>query len=255
MRPSRFSLPSLAPGQEFPPVDTAWGPESPAGGLLAMGGALDVETLCKAYGHGIFPWYGEGQPILWWSPNPRMVLQVSDFRLHRSFKQSLKKFCAHPACEIRFDSAFEQVITACAGSARAGHAEGVVDTWIVPAMVRAYCALHDAGHAHSVETWIDGRLVGGLYCVALGRAVFGESMFSRQADASKIALASLVSFCRAHGIGQIDCQQNTEHLASLGAHELARDAFVEKVRLQVLQSPPRWQFDNLYWNELLPARH
>ncbi len=240
-------LPWLEPGQDFPPVSQSWGQGSPAPGLLAAGGALDVDTLCRAYAQGIFPWFSREQPILWWSPDPRMVLRVADFRLHPSFRKTLRKFRKTPDCEIRVDSAFDQVISACAGSARAGQS----GTWIVPDMVGAYRALHRAGFAHSVETWMQGRLVGGLYCIALGKAVFGESMFSQQADASKIALAALVCLCRQHGIGQIDCQQNTPHLASLGAREMARDAFALQVSRALLQATSRWNFEPLYWDELL----
>ena len=239
-------LPWLEPGDDFPPVTQAWGASAEAPGLLAAGGQLDVPTLCQAYAEGIFPWFSTGQPILWWSPDPRMVLDVANFRLHRSLRKTLQKFMATPGCEVRIDSAFDQVIAACAGSAR----EGQSGTWIVPPMVRAYRALHRAGFAHSVETWIDGQLVGGLYCVALGKAVFGESMFTRVSDASKIALAALVCFCRQHGIRQIDCQQNTRHLASLGAQEMARAAFLERVRQARHEKPPHWHFEALYWQQL-----
>ena len=242
-----FPLTWLAPGQDFPAADQSWGEDSPAPGLLAAGGVLDVATLCRAYAQGIFPWFSKGQPILWWSPDPRMVLQVEEFRLHPSFRKTLRKFRKAPECEIRFDSAFEQVINACATSTRAGQAS----TWILPEMVSAYCALHHAGFAHSVETWVQGRLVGALYCVALGKSVFGESMFSEASEASKIALAALVCFCRHHGIRQIDCQQNTRHLASLGAREMARDLFVQQVAAGLTQPAPDWHFETLYWDELL----
>ncbi len=248
MTSAPLPLPWLAPGQDFPAPNQCWGPDSPAPGLLAAGGRLDVATLRRAYGQAIFPWFSAGQPILWWSPNPRMVLKVEDFRLHPSFKKTLRKFCRSTGCEIRIDSAFEQVIRACATRARTGQA----GTWIVPEMIAAYCALHHAGMAHSVETWMHGQLVGGLYCVALGKSVFGESMFSHWAEASKIALAALVCFCRHHSILQIDCQQNTRHLASLGAREMARDAFAAQVSAAVLQTAPDWNFEPLYWNELPP---
>lgn len=243
-------LPWLTPGQNFPPVGDAWGEKSPAPGLLAAGAALDVDTLYRAYSRGIFPWFSEGQPILWWSPNPRMVLDVSAFRLHPSFKKTLQNFRKAPGCEIRIDSAFERVIQACATSPRAGQA----GTWIVPEMKAAYGALHRAGLAHSVETWVDGELAGGLYCVALGKSVFGESMFSRAPNASKIALAALVGFCRTHAIGQIDCQQNTPHLASLGAREISRDLFTQQVAAGLSQAAPIWQFDAIYWRELFPPK-
>lgn len=237
----------LERGRDFPPVIQSWGADSPAPGLLAAGADLEVDTLRRAYSLGIFPWFSQGQPILWWSPDPRMVLQVDAFRLHPSFRKILRKFARNQDCEIRFDSSFEEVIACCATSPRAGQA----GTWIVPEMMVAYAALHRAGYAHSVETWIDNRLVGGLYCVALGKAVFGESMFSRASDASKIALAALVSFCRHHGVKQLDCQQNTPHLASLGAREVARAAFIEQFTAAMTCSPLRWNFETLYWNELL----
>ncbi len=240
----------LEPGQDFPPLQQAWGPESAAPGLLAAGARLDVDTLCRAYRGGIFPWYSAGQPILWWSPDPRMVLNVADFRLHPSLRKSLRKYCHAPGCEIRVDSAFDRVISLCASGARNERGDG----WIVPEMMRAYSELHRAGLAHSVETWVDGELVGGLYCVGLGKFIFGESMFSRISDASKIALAALVGFCRAHGIGQIDCQQRTRHLASLGAREMARESFIERIAAQVDAPAPPWRFDPLYWNEVLPAQ-
>jgi leucyl/phenylalanyl-tRNA--protein transferase len=247
MRARSVPLPWLQAGEDFPPSSQAWGPDSEAPGLLAVGGALDVPTLRRSYAQGIFPWFSAGQPILWWSPDPRMVLEVARFRLHRSLRKTLQKFTTRPDCEIRFDSAFDQVIKACAGSPR----EGQDGTWIVPPMVQAYGELHRAGLAHSVETWIDGRLAGGLYCVALGRAVFGESMFTRATDASKIALAALVAFCRRQGITLIDCQQNTRHLASLGAHEMPRVDFLRHIAAAQLQPGPRWHFDPLYWHALM----
>lgn len=241
-------LPWLNPGDPFPDVSEAWDTRQPAPGLLAAGGALDVDSLQRAYSRGIFPWFSEGQPILWWSTDPRMVLPVDEFKLHRSLRKTLARFIADPACELRIDSDFDAVIRACAATPRAGQS----GTWIVPAMVRAYEAFHRAGFAHSVETWIDGELAGGLYCVGIGRAVFGESMFTRTPDASKIALAGLVAFCRANGIGLVDCQQNTRHLASLGAREIARAEFVEHVAAQTRQSPPQWRFEPVYWNALMP---
>jgi len=249
MRTRSLPLPWLEPGEAFPPVSQAWGSGSEAPGLLAAGGSLDVDSLRRAYAHGIFPWFSTGQPILRWSPEPRMVLEVSRFRLHRSLRKTLQNFISTPGCEVRFDSAFDQVITACAGSPR----EGQDGTWIVPPMVQAYTELHRAGYAHSVETWIDGQLVGGLYCVALGQAVYGESMFTRTTDASKIALAALVAFCRHHGVSLIDCQQNTRHLASLGAHEIPRVDFLRHITASQAQAGPHWHFDPLYWRELMMA--
>ena len=237
----------LEPGEAFPPVQHAWGDNSDAPGLLCAGGDLSVNSLVRAYQAGIFPWFSPGQPILWWSPDPRMVLNTAAFRLHTSLKKQLKKFANSPHCEIRVDSAFETVIQACADSGRGGQS----GTWIVPTMVQAYVALHRAGLAHSVETWVHGQLVGGLYFVAIGRAVFGESMFHRVTDASKIALAALIALSRHGGVQQIDCQQNTRHLASFGATETPRATFVRTVTDALRQPAPDWRFSPLYWNCLL----
>ena len=249
MAPPSPSLPWLEAGQDFPPVELAWEHNGPLPGLLAAGGSLDVATLQRAYQNGIFPWFSEGQPILWWSPNPRMMLKVAQFRLHRSLRRTIEKFRMTTGCEIRFDSAFSQVIQSCANSHRGAQA----GTWILPEMQHAYVSLHRAGLAHSVEVWEQGQLVGGLYCVALGRAVFGESMFSRRTDASKIALAALVSFCREHQIAHIDCQQNTGHLASMGAREMSRTEFLAHLDQGLQQSAPTWQFLPLYWQHLLSS--
>ena len=246
--PMSSQLPWLEPSDPLPHPSDAWGSDDPAPGLLAAGGALGVPNLCAAYAQGTFPWYGPGQPILWWSPDPRMVLPVARFRLHRSLRKTLQAFRARSGCEIRVDSAFEAVITACATKKR----DGQSGTWIVPEMVQAYTQLHAAGHAHSVETWVDGELAGGLYCVALGRAVFGESMFAHATDASKIALAALVGLCRYHGVEMIDCQQNTRHLASLGAEEIPRARFLAQVEQARRQPGPSWRFEPVYWDALLP---
>lgn len=250
MRRPQSPVPWLDAGEAFPPLQNAWGERDPAPGLLAAGGALDVQTLVQAYGQGIFPWFSKGQPILWWSPDPRMVLQTAHFKLHRSLKKTLVRFRVEPGCSLRFDTAFERVIRACADTPR----EGQPGTWIVPDMIAAYGELHRAGHAHSVETWVNGELAGGLYCVNLGGMVFGESMFAHQTDASKIALAGLVAFCKAKGLPLIDCQQNTGHLASLGAAEMTRADFVARVSFQTQQARPRWQFDDLYWHTILTPR-
>jgi leucyl/phenylalanyl-tRNA--protein transferase len=243
-------LPWLQPGEPFPDASQAWDASQPAPGLLAAGGALDVDSLHRAYSSGIFPWFSEGQPILWWSTDPRMVLFTEEFKLHRSLRKTLARFIADPRCELRIDNDFERVIRACAGTSRPGQS----GTWIVQDMVRAYQAFHRAGYAHSVETWIDGDLAGGLYCVGIGHAVFGESMFTRMPDASKIALAGLVAFCRAHRIPMIDCQQNTRHLASLGAREIPRGEFVEQVARQAGEPAVVWRFDPVYWDALMPPK-
>lgn len=241
-------LPWLDADTPFPEPALAWSADSPAPGLLAAGGRLDTPHLLSAYRQGIFPWFSAGQPILWWSPDPRMVLEPERFRLHRSLRKTLQKFRVNQHCEIRVDHDFHAVISACSGKDR----KGQHGTWILPEMVAAYEALHAAGHAHSIETWIDGRLTGGLYCIGLGQAVFGESMFTHVPDASKIALAALVCLCRHQGTSLIDCQQNTTHLASLGAREIDRAHFLRHVAAASTRAPLRWAFDPVYWNELLP---
>lgn len=210
-------IPWLTFQDPFPPVTRALAEPN---GLLAAGGDLSAPRLLAAYRRGIFPWFNPGEPILWWSPDPRMVLFPAEFKQSRSLRKRLAK----PDYQVRADTAFAQVMAACAAP-RAG-ASG---TWISRPMIAAYSALHEAGHAHSIETWVQGEhgaeLVGGLYGVALGRAFFGESMFARQTDASKIALAHLVRFLASHDFGVIDCQMNTAHLASLGAREIPRADF------------------------------
>lgn len=234
-------------GEDFPPADQAWGDHDPIPGLLVAGGALDAPTLLKAYRHGIFPWFSEDQPILWWSPNPRMVLPTRDFRLHLSLRKEIRSGLKSGRLEMRFDHDFERVITACANTPRKGQR----GTWIVPEMINAYRELHQAGYAHSVETWWDGELVGGLYCVCLGHMVYGESMFSHRSNASKIALTALVAFCRAHQIAMIDCQQNTAHLASMGAHEIPRKRFLAHIAQTQTQPTPAWTFQPETWDWVL----
>ena len=231
----------------LPPPSSAWGPDSDAPGLVAAGGRVTPQRLHEAYRHGIFPWYSAGQPVLWWSPDPRMVLPVADFKLSVSLRKTLRRFLRTPGCTLRMDTAFRDVVQACAQTPR----EGQDGTWIVPAMVEAYCAWHEAGHVHSLETWVGGELVGGLYFVAIGRMCFGESMFSRRTDASKLALAALVAACRVRGVSMIDCQQNTAHLASLGAHEITRQAFLTHVARAVAEPVGRdWSYDEDDWAAL-----
>ncbi len=204
-------------------------------GLLAAGGDLTTVRLLEAYRHGIFPWFSEGEPILWWSPDPRMVLFPEEFKV----SHSLRKVLRNGLHEVRFDSRFEQVMRACAAPR-----EGANGTWIHEEMIAAYCELHRLGYAHSVETWMDGELVGGLYGMALGRMFYGESMFSQRSNASKIALAHLAAQLKRWNFGMIDCQMNTPHLASLGAREIPRNEFI--ARLQDLincSHVPDWRFD------------
>lgn len=241
-------LPWLTAHDPFPPVTQAWGQDAPLPGLLAASAVLDAPHLHAAYQQGIFPWFSAGQPPLWWSPDPRMVLQVAHFRLHRSLRKTLAQFRRSPGCDIRIDHSFRQVMEHCARTPRPGQ-DG---TWIVPGIIDAYCALHAQGLAHSVETWVDGRLVGGLYCVALGRAVYGESMFAHVRDASKIALTALVALCRSQGAPQIDCQQATAHLASLGAAEMPRADFLRIAQAQQQEPALDWTFHPSSWATLHP---
>jgi leucyl/phenylalanyl-tRNA--protein transferase len=198
----------------FPPVAQAL---KDPDGLLAAGGGLSVKRLLAAYRRGIFPWYNEGQPVLWWSPDPRSVLFPGEFHCSRSLRRSLRS----RGYTTRIDSAFAAVIEACAQPRASGPG-----TWITADMAAAYRQLHELGYAHSIETWRDECLVGGLYGVGLGRVFFGESMFSRATDASKVALARLVDECRARGIVLIDCQVTSAHLESLGSRSLPRSEFV-----------------------------
>lgn len=227
----------------FPSVTKAWNSDSGAPGLLAAGGDLSLVRLVSAYSQGIFPWFSQGQPILWWSPAPRMVLQTHQFRLHRSLLKTLRHYRSAPSFELSFDRDFDQVIQNCAEAPRQKQA----GTWIVPAMVEAYKELHNAGFAHSAEVWLDGELVAGLYFVCLGKAVFGESMFTRIKDGSKIALSSLVHVCLRHDVDVIDCQQNTQHLASLGASEMPRSDFLTRVRRNLLATSPDWSSQTIDW--------
>ena len=233
--------------QPLPPTRMALGPDSDAPGLLAAGGRVTLARLEEAYAMGVFPWYGPGQPALWWCPDPRMVLPVAEFRLSRSLRKTIRRFAADPRCAIRIDSAFRPVMQACAATPR----EGQDGTWIGPEIIDTYCAWHRLGRAHSVETWIDGELVGGLYGVNLGRMFFGESMFCHRTDASKIALAALVAFCRDQDIALIDCQQATTHLASFGARELARQDFEDHLsRVRGAAPPQHWSYDPGLWAQL-----
>lgn len=203
----------IGPRDPFPPVEKAL--KNP-NGLLCAGGDLSVERLLDAYRHGIFPWYSRGEPILWWSPDPRMVLFCDELRISRSLGKSLR----NKGYEVRMDTAFAEVLRGCADRE---------DTWLGGDMQAAYLALHRAGHAHSFETWRDGELVGGLYGVRIGRMFYGESMFSRATDASKVALVRLVEFLRQRDCPMIDCQMSTPLLASMGAREIPRRDFLRAV--------------------------
>jgi leucyl/phenylalanyl-tRNA--protein transferase len=234
--------------QPLPHPSVALGPGTEAPGLVAAGGRVTPARLEEAYRAGIFPWYSPGQPPLWWSPDPRMVLPVAEFRLSHTLRKTLRRFLRTPGCEIRFDHDLAAVIDSCARTPR----EGQDGTWIVPEVRDAYVAWGAMGRVHSVETWVQGRLAGGLYLVQLGRMAYGESMFSHATDASKIALAALVAACRRHGIAWIDCQQNTRHLSSLGAREVPREAFLAHVaRSSGAEGPRAWAYDPADWALLL----
>ena len=212
-------IPWLQRGGAFPPIESALREPN---GLLAAGGQLDARTLLAAYRHGAFPWYAEGQPILWWSPDPRMVLYVRDFKPSRSLRKRVRQ----GVFEVRVDTAFADVIAACAATPRPGQ-DG---TWITAGMIDAYTGLHELGYGHCVETWEEGRLVGGLYGLCLGGVFFGESMFAHRTDASKVAFASLLALLSRMGVELVDCQQETGHLASLGARPVARRTFARELR-------------------------
>lgn len=218
----------------FPPLESALREPN---GLLAAGGDLSPQRLIEAYKHGIFPWFNPGEPILWWSPDPRMVMFPGELKVSRSLRKTLKK----KTYEIRADTAFRQVMEACAAP-RDGHS----GTWITPAMISAYTELHRQGLAHSVETWMGSKLVGGLYGISLGRMFFGESMFSLATDASKIAFVHLARQLERWGFGMIDCQMKTAHLASLGAREIPRAEFSQKLSelVNFHGINGAWQFDH-----------
>jgi len=232
------TLPWLEPNTPLP--DPRFALEDPPG-LLAASAQLSTSRLLEAYSNGIFPWYSEGEPVLWWSPSPRTVLKTDAFHASHSLAKRLRQIARHQAANdfsrglVTVDQAFDAVLAGCALTGDRARA-----TWITPEMERAYRQWHQAGYVHSIETWIDAKLVGGLYGVSLGRMFFGESMFSQADDASKIALAHLVTFLRQEGVAFIDCQMHTEHLARLGATAMTREAFVAHVRHAVHEPPVPW---------------
>jgi leucyl/phenylalanyl-tRNA--protein transferase len=222
----------LGPRDPFPPVETAL---KDPNGLLAAGGDLSPDRLLDAYRRGIFPWSGPDEPMLWWSPDPRMVLFLNEVHISKSLRRRLRG-----GYTVTADTAFQAVVEGCAGPR--GGANG---TWITPEVVEAYAELGRLGHAHSIETWMDGELAGGLYGVAIGRMFYGESMFSRRADASKIALVHLVRQLERWGFEMIDCQMSTNHLATLGAREIRRRDFLDRVRplTAFADIPAPWKLD------------
>jgi leucyl/phenylalanyl-tRNA--protein transferase len=226
-------IPWLRSGDPFPRVETAL--ESP-NGLLAASSQLDADRLLMAYRRGIFPWFSEGDPVLWWSPDPRMVLFTTEFQVARSLRKRSRSAARSEELRVSIDLAFMEIIRGCAAPR-----SGQQGTWITPTVVAAYTELHRRGHAHSVEVWRMGQLVGGLYGVAIGRAFFGESMFSREPDASKLALAALVALLRLEQVRVIDCQQKTRHLASLGAREIPRGEFCGLVLSAAAEPAINWR--------------
>ena len=209
--------------------------EAEANGILAVGGDLSATRLLTAYRYGIFPWYSEGEPIIWWSPDPRFVLFPADLKVSRSMRPyfNQKKF------DCSFDQDFEAVMRACQTTARRGQS----GTWITEDMIRAYVHLHELGFAHSVEVWQENELVGGLYGLALGKVFFGESMFAKASNASKFGFISLVRFLHKKGFELVDCQQQTTHLASLGAKAISRKKFMTLLNDYIPEVAPdkKWQ--------------
>lgn len=236
-------IPWLETHSPFPDVSEALTMDAP--GLLAAGADLSPQRLLSAYQRGIFPWFSEGQPILWWSTDPRMVLMTDEFKVSDSLRKALRRversMREGGRWQVRFDSAFEDVMRACAAPRKDGPG-----TWISEDIINGYSGLHALGYAHSSELWLDGELVGGAYGVCIGRMFYGESMFARVTDGSKIALAYLVDFLRSQGVAMIDCQQETAHLASLGAAPISRSAFLAHLSSAIGQrsvegwdAPPR----------------
>lgn len=226
-------IPWLEEDTPFPAVEQALAHPN---GLLCAGERLDARRLLAAYRLGIFPWYNAGEPVLWWSPDPRMVLFCGELRIHRSLRRTLRRVASGAGWQIRLDTAFDAVICACADPSQ--RPDG---TWITDAVIDAYTALHRHQLAHSVEVWDGLELVGGLYGVSIGRMFFGESMFTRVTDASKTALAALVALLRRERVELIDCQQRTSHLASLGGRAIPRAAFQAHVAEAIDQPPIDWR--------------
>lgn len=239
------TLALLSPHSPFPPVEAAL-----PGGLLAVGADLSLQRLITAYQHGIFPWFSEGDPILWWSPDPRMVLATEHFKLSRSLGKKCRQIARqeqspNASIQVHTDRSFSDVIRHCSET------RAEQGTWITQDIMDAYERMHHAGYAHSVETWVDGQLVGGLYGICMGRFFFGESMFALQTDASKIALYYLVQFLRANQVPYIDCQQETAHLASLGATAIPRADFVHLLQQGQRHAAPTWHQGQLLHDGVL----
>lgn len=234
-----IALAWLESPDEFPPTSQAL--EQPAG-LLAASADISTEWLLASYPKGIFPWYSPGEPVLWWSTSPRAVLFTDEFKLHRSLAKSIRKLQHAGKCSIRLNTSFEAVMRACAEPR-----PGQDGTWITEDIIQAYLGLHQLGYAHSVEHWQEGQLIGGLYCVAFGNMVYGESMFSRQTDASKIAFAFFVYWLKAQNVHIIDCQQATRHLMSMGARTVSRQEFEAAIAQAIVKPGLSWEPRELEW--------
>jgi leucyl/phenylalanyl-tRNA--protein transferase len=215
-------------------------------GLLAFSDTLYPDRLLEAYSQGMFPWYSENEPVMWWCTHPRMVLDTKSFKVSHSFRKKIQSVLEDDDWEVRIDQSFVNVINACASVNR----QGQNGTWITDEIIDAYDQLHHQGHVHSVESWHQGQLVGGLYCVNIGKMIYGESMFAHKTDASKIALAALSAWCISEDIRYIDCQQETKHLASLGARPISREDFLDWIESQIKLPLPQWSFDKnilMHW--------
>ncbi|HEX4855451.1 MAG TPA: leucyl/phenylalanyl-tRNA--protein transferase [Limnobacter sp.] len=235
----RKTLPWLESPTDFP--ETTQALDYPSG-LLAASGEITADWLMASYPKGIFPWYSPGEPVLWWSTSPRAVLYTHEFKLHRSLAKAIRRVRETGDHAIRLDTAFEQVMRACAEPR-----PGQDGTWITEEIIQAYLELHRRGFAHSVEHWQGKQLIGGLYCVAIGKMIYGESMFSRQTDASKIAFASFVYWLKASNVHIIDCQQATRHLMSMGARTVSRQVFEAEIAESISKPALSWESRELEW--------
>ena len=233
----------LGPQDPFPNPLLEADPDPSVPGLIAVSEQIYPGQLARAYQQGIFPWYSDNQPILWWSPDPRMVLKPGEFKCRDSLQKSIRHFCQDAQSQILVDQDFSSIVRACATSKRKDQ-DG---TWITHEIMDAYTTLHEQGHAHSIALTENGQIIGGLYCVAFGNMVFGESMFSRKPGASKIALAALSAWSIQNQISLIDCQQETEHLRSLGAAPIPRQEFLEQLQISLNQTKIKksWTFDKV----------
>ncbi|MCR2747035.1 leucyl/phenylalanyl-tRNA--protein transferase [Limnobacter parvus] len=236
---SKTTIPWLDSPKDFP--DTSEALEYPSG-LLAASQEINADWLQSSYAKGIFPWYSQGEPVLWWSTSPRAVLYTTEFKLRRSLLKAVRKMRNNRDNRIQINTAFEAVMRACAAPR-----QGQEGTWITEEVIAAYVELHRRGFAHSVEHWQGDQLVGGLYCVALGKMIYGESMFSTQTDASKVAFAHFVYWLKSQNVHIIDCQQATGHLMSMGARTVNRKVFETEMANSIVQPTLNWEPRELIW--------